>query len=96
MKPFAFWPEYYDFNKDLHFKIKNKFNKISQEFPLENPSHFVLIMEDFSENDARVISEGESTREEGYQLLTVLISGGSNDPVRLIIRKYQYGDAVAK
>jgi hypothetical protein len=45
-------------------------------------------------------NSGEETSNEDNQsedkFLTVLISGGNNDPVTLIIRKYQYGDAVAK
>ena len=65
---------------------------MSKEFPLINPSHFVLMM---NEPIPDVTSNEENQREED-KLLTVLISGGNNDPITLIIRKYQYGDAVAK
>ncbi len=57
-----------------------------------NPSHFVLIMGD--DNSGEETSNEDNQSEDKF--LTVLISGGNNDPVTLIIRKYQYGDAVAK
>lgn len=31
-----------------------------------------------------------------YKILSVLISGGNQNPVTIVIRKYQYGDSVAK
>lgn len=31
-----------------------------------------------------------------YKMLSVLISGGNQNPVTIVIRKYQYGDSVAK
>lgn len=36
------------------------------------------------------------SRAEQYKILTVLISGGNQNPVTIVIRKYQYGDSVAK
>ena len=41
-------------------------------------------------------SENRAQAEIVESYITVLISGGNNDPATLIIRKYQYGDAVAK
>jgi hypothetical protein len=31
-----------------------------------------------------------------HKMITVLISGGSTNPVTIVARKYQYGDSVAK
>jgi hypothetical protein len=90
LQPQAFWPEYYDF-KHLSFRIKDKMNKVSQQFPLENPSHFVIRAEGVKTESRTTTSESEAD-----EFYTVLISGGSINPVTLIIRKYQYGDAVAK
>lgn len=40
--------------------------------------------------------ETTDVNESKKKLFTVLISGGSKNPVTIIIRKYQYGDAVSK
>lgn len=46
-------------------------------------------------NSNDVIENG-STEQEQYKMLSVLISGGNQNPVTIVIRKYQYGDSVAK
>ena len=57
----------------------------SKPFPLENPGRFVIIAKPSNPNETLT-----------HKIFTVLISGGSLDPVTIIIRKYQYGDSVAK
>ena len=95
-KPYSFWPEYHDF-KNLRFKIKDKSARVSKDFPFENPSHFVLKMKFEDKKDGKTEeSENRAQAEIVESYITVLISGGNNDPATLIIRKYQYGDAVAK
>lgn len=46
------------------------------------------------------IESGSSHEAQGssdpYKILSVLISGGNQNPVTIVIRKYQYGDSVAK
>lgn len=44
----------------------------------------------------KVNNDAEEEEEEKLSILTVLISGGNQNPVTIIIRKYQYGDSVAK
>ena len=48
---------------------------------------------DLNEND---VSNTNKPLDEPYKMLTVLISGGNQNPVTIVIRKYQYGDSVAK
>ena len=38
----------------------------------------------------------EQNNDAQYRMLSVLISGGNQNPVTIVIRKYQYGDSVAK
>lgn len=44
----------------------------------------------------KINNNAEEEEEEKLSILTVLISGGNQNPVTIIIRKYQYGDSVAK
>jgi hypothetical protein len=50
----------------------------------------------FSSSMASNINNQSDQRQPVVRILTVLISGGSTLPVTIIIRKYQYGDSVAK
>jgi len=72
-------------DRQHYFMIKTSDNFKSKPFPLENPGRFVLICESCNPNNILK-----------HKIFTVLISGGNLDPVTIIIRKYQYGDAVAK
>ena len=85
------------------FVIKTKNGFESQPFPLENPGRFVLTMKPKVASKQRTKIVGSKTSDlsagssaESSQILTVLISGGSQNPVTIILRKYQYGDSVAK
>jgi len=72
-------------DRQHYFMIKTNDGFKSKPFPLENPGRFVLICEPSNPNNILK-----------HKIFTVLISGGNLDPVTIIIRKYQYGDAVAK
>lgn len=82
--------------------IKNKNNKTTQAFPLINPSRFVLIDETVQTHAKFELGVTDSQTpldqqtQDNDKIFTVLISGGIVNPVTIIIRKYQYGDAVAK
>ena len=65
---------------------------VTKPFPLENPGRFVLIVEKPQTNQDD--SDGEETARK--TILTILISGGSSNPVTIVVRRYQYGDSVAK
>lgn len=78
-----FFPRYSD--RQLCFMLKTSDNFKSKTFPLENPGRFVLICTSSNPNETIA-----------HKIFTVLISGGNLDPVTIIIRKYQHGDAVAK
>lgn len=91
-KSIPFWPEFYEF-KNLQFKLRTKNNLnerflTSLPFPLENPGRFVLIMK---ESDDAL--EPTTNLDD---IFTIVISGGSQNPINLIIHKYKYGDSVAK
>ena len=74
----------------------------TQPFPLENPGRFVLIAKvkpkkhdlnlSLQNNDSLPMNNNP----EIHKIITVLISGGSQNPVTIVVRKYQYGDSVAK
>lgn len=69
-----------------YFMLKTADHFKSKPFPLENPGRFVLITK--SSNPDETIP---------HKIFTVLISdGGSLNPTTIIVRKYQYGDSVAK
>ena len=83
-KSTAIFPSYGS-DKQLCFMIKTSDNYKSKPFPLENPGRFVVFCKATNPN-----------ADIEHKIFTVLISGGSLDPVTIIIRKYQYGDSVAK
>ncbi|CAF0714006.1 unnamed protein product [Brachionus calyciflorus] len=85
-KPVALWPETPGDNRPVMFVIRTNDNKETQPFILENPGRFVL-MPKSTTNDESITPNN---------ILTVLISGGSTNPVTIVVRKYQYGDSVAK
>ena len=79
-----FWPNYAYDNKNLCFRLRTVENVVTEPFTLENPSRFVLLTKTTNMLDNKI------------KKLTVLISGGNQNPVTMIIRNYQYGDSVAK
>jgi vacuolar protein sorting-associated protein 13A/C len=93
-KPTAIWTNA-GIGKEVYFVLKLK-NGETKPFPLENPGRFVLIVEN-SETTAilakALVNDEETNRN---TILTILISGGSSNPVTIVVRKYQYGDSVAK
>ena len=82
-------------------------NYETQPFPLENPGRFVLIAKPLAfESHNHTIQSTAHGTVDALNLnsfsniykknITVLISGGNQNPVTIVVRKYQYGDSVAK
>ncbi len=96
------WPNYAGESKQVCFVVKTIDGFESSPFPLENPGRFVLILKPAKTTTNQKSSSNISnineitTLEQSNRILTILISGGSQNPVTIIIRKYQYGDSVAK
>ena len=80
--PTAYWLNYREspFSGPPCFVLKLN-DAISEPFPLQNPSRYVLLF---------------NKKQSNQNICTVLISGGSTSPVSIIIRKYNYSDSVAK
>lgn len=93
-KPVGLWPKLVGESKQVKFVLKTADGRITEPFMLENPARFVLIPSDLK-NSQEELKE-DSFIESSAKNLTVLISGGNQNPVTIVIRKYQYGDAVAK
>jgi vacuolar protein sorting-associated protein 13A/C len=105
-KPTAIWTNA-GIGKEVYFLLKLKSGE-TKAFPLENPGRFVLKIENYksvkqllkvvsnSTDDITNLEDGEGGDTGKNTLLTVLISGGSSNPVTIVVRKYQYGDSVAK
>jgi hypothetical protein len=102
-KPVAFWPNFAGESKQVSFVIRVG-DYETQPFPLENPGRFVLIAKEKQKkedlNQSLVLQNNDSmttnNTPELQKIITVLISGGSQNPVTIVVRKYQYGDSVAK
>lgn len=110
LKPISYWPNFVGDNRQVCFVLKLSNGLETAPFPLENPGRFVLIAKQPASssqaNDASTLPGGSvnlptsasmnSVLSQQTKLITVLISGGNNNPVTIVIRPYQYGDSVAK
>lgn len=94
-KPVGLWPKLVGESKQVKFVLKTADGRITEPFMLENPARFVLIPSELK-NSHEEMHHQNSFIESNAKILTVLISGGNHNPVTIVIRKYQYGDAVAK
>ena len=94
-KPTAIWPNAGE-GKEVFFALKLGDGE-TKPFPLENPGRFVLIVQqpslNLNELTNQILGDEELPKK---KILTILISGGSQNPVTIVVRKYQYGDSVAK
>lgn len=107
-RPTSYWPNNAGESKQVCFVLRTTDGFETQPFPLENPGRFVLPLKQnrtAQKSESKTSNLNDPTSNPllngsapppALRIVTVLISGGSQNPVTIIIRKYVYGDAVAK